>query len=99
MYEHPNEPMPVRMASLSTGIAQPAATPVNANQQPGVDPPREEYIPVKFTAYPNFVVVWPVILLGFLFALLHTVVPESYPERFASTLWLMAMFAVMENLS
>jgi len=50
---------------------------------------------VRFTAYPNFVVVWPVIVLGLLFSLLHSVGPNEYPERITSTAWLFSLFAVM----
>jgi hypothetical protein len=70
--------------------------------QPAVESPHvQEPAPpepvklISFTAYPPFVVVWPVIFLGILFSLLHAGMPDHYPERLASTLWMLSLFAVM----
>jgi hypothetical protein len=60
-----------------------------------VEPPSETVRPIRFTAYPTFVVVWPVIVLGLLFALLAWMIPEQYPERITSAVWLLALFSVM----
>ena len=90
----PMQPQPAAPAVML--MQPPAAQPV-----PMPDPPEPRPEPVKtiqFTAYPAFVVVWPVIVLGFLFALLYAISPAHYPERVASTLWLMALFAVMMAL-
>jgi len=50
---------------------------------------------IHFTAYPSFVVVWPMIFLGILFAVLNEVMPGHYPEHIASTLWMFMLFAVL----
>lgn len=43
--------------------------------------------PVRFTVYDRFIVAWPVIASGLLFSLWQWILPGYYPERFASTTW------------
>jgi hypothetical protein len=75
-------------------LAQPVAAAPAVVVVPAEPAPELAHL-IHFTAYPSFVVVWPVILLGVVFSVLYGLMPDHYPERVASTLWLLSLFAVM----
>ncbi len=94
-------PILVSAPKLEPGLTAPPLStpqPIVVVREPVPDPVAALSEPTKFvnfTAYPNFVVVWPIIVLGVLFSLMYNLMPDHYPERLASTLWLLSLFAVM----
>jgi hypothetical protein len=88
-------PVLVPAGSVAVPVAPQPAVVVPGVVVPASEAQREPVKPVRFTAYPNFVVVWPVIVLGLLFWLLASAMGTEYPARVASSVWLFSLFAVM----